>query len=239
MLTVALPRGKSLEQRTLELFRQARITVRREGDSIDFPGPAELSEGSFIKPKRIPLLVAEGDFDIGITGEDVILESGAHVEVCARLNYSRSTDEHTRNARIKQREPFRPFAPVVLAEHAAEFFEIDQTDPFMTMAPRVRTDKAHLIPAAVHVDGTARIQTVDRPANPRYYRLIEEFARRTGILIILNTSFNHREPIVASPADAVACYLRTGMDLLVLGDFVAVRPALGGIGENIKEYATA
>ena len=143
------------------------------------------------------------------------------------------------NARIKQREPFRPFAPVVLAEHAAEFFEIDQTDPFMTMAPRVRTDKAHLIPAAVHVDGTARIQTVDRSANPRYYRLIEEFARRTGIPIILNTSFNHREPIVASPADAVACYLRTGMDLLVLGDFVAVRPALGGIGEDIKEYATA
>jgi len=143
------------------------------------------------------------------------------------------------NARIKQREPFRPFAPVVLAEHAAEFFEIDQTDPFMTMAPRVRTDKAHLIPAAVHVDGTARIQTVDRSANPRYYRLIEEFARRTGIPIILNTSFNHREPIVASPADAVACYLRTGMDLLVLGDFVAVRPASGGIGENIKEYATA
>jgi len=143
------------------------------------------------------------------------------------------------NARIKQREPFRPFAPVVLAEHAAEFFEIDQTDPFMTMAPRVRTDKAHLIPAAVHVDGTARIQTVDRSANPRYYRLIEEFARRTGIPIILNTSFNHREPIVASPADAVACYLRTGMDLLVVGDFVAVRPALGGIGENIKEYATA
>jgi ATP phosphoribosyltransferase len=96
MLTVALPRGKSLEQRTLELLSQARITVRREGDAIDFPGTAELSEGSFIKPKRIPLLVAEGDFDIGITGEDVILESGAHVEVCARLNYSRSTDEHTR-----------------------------------------------------------------------------------------------------------------------------------------------
>src|SRR5882724_7386171 len=96
MLTVALPRGKSLEHRTLELFGNARISIRREGDSVGFPGTAELSDGSFIKPKRIPLLVAEGDFDIGITGEDVILESGARVEICTRLNYSRSTDEHTR-----------------------------------------------------------------------------------------------------------------------------------------------
>ena len=126
------------------------------------------------------------------------------------------------NARIKQREPFRPFAPAVLVERASEFFEIDQPDPFMTMAPRVRADKVQLIPAAVHVDGTARIQTVDRSANPRYYRLIEEFGRLTGVPVILNTSFNRREPIVASPADAVACYLQTGMDALVIGDFLTV-----------------
>ena len=81
------------------------------------------------------------------------------------------------NARVKHREPFRPFAPAVLEERAAEFFEIDQSDPFMTMAPRVRTDKAHLIPAAVHVDGTARIQTVNRASNPRFYALIKEFGR--------------------------------------------------------------
>jgi carbamoyltransferase len=92
----------------------------------------------------------------------------------------------------------------------------------MTMAPRVRADKAHLIPAAVHVDGTARIQTVERAANPRYYALIEEFARLTGVPVILNTSFNRREPIVASPADAVTCYLQTGMDALAIGDFLAV-----------------
>src|SRR5205085_10258947 len=96
MLTIALPRGKSLEHRTLELFGQARINVRREGDSVEFPGTPELRGGSFLKPKRIPLLVGEGDFDIGITCEDVILESGARVEICARLNYSRSTDHHTR-----------------------------------------------------------------------------------------------------------------------------------------------
>ena len=127
------------------------------------------------------------------------------------------------NARIKQREPFRPFAPAVLVERASEFFEIDQPDPFMTMAPRVRADKVQLIPAAVHVDGTGRIQTVDRSANPRYYRLIEEFGRLTGVPVVLNTSFNRREPIVASPADAVACYLQSGMDALAIGDFLAVR----------------
>jgi len=126
------------------------------------------------------------------------------------------------NRRIKQREPFRPFAPAVLVERASEFFEIDQPDPFMTMAPRVRPDKVALIPAAVHVDGTARIQTVDRTANPRYYRLIEEFGRRTQVPVILNTSFNRREPIVASPADAVACYLHTGMNALAIGDFLAI-----------------
>jgi carbamoyltransferase len=128
------------------------------------------------------------------------------------------------NARIKQREQFRPFAPAVLAERAAEFFEIDQPDPFMTMAPKVRGDKAHLIPAAIHVDGTARIQTVDRRTNPRFYRLIQEFASLTGVPVLLNTSFNKHEPIVASPADAISCHLRTGMDLLVIGDFVSKRP---------------
>ena len=123
------------------------------------------------------------------------------------------------NARVKHREPFRPFGPAVLEERAAEFFEIDQSDPFMTMAPRVRTDKAQMIPAAVHVDGTARIQTVDRASNPRFYGLIKEFAELTGIPVILNTSFNRQEPIVARPSEAISCYLRTQMDVLVLGDF--------------------
>jgi carbamoyltransferase len=120
---------------------------------------------------------------------------------------------------VKKREPFRPFAPVVLAERASEYFEVTQADPFMTLAPRVRAEKQSVIPAAVHVDGTGRIQTIDRTANPRYYGLIEEFARLTGVPVLLNTSFNRKEPIVASPKDAVACYLLSGMDVLVLGDF--------------------
>lgn len=123
------------------------------------------------------------------------------------------------NAKVKKRESFRPFAPAVLVERAHEFFEIDQADPFMTLAPRVRAESRDRIPAAVHVDGTGRIQTVERSSNPRYYGLIEQFGRLTGVPILLNTSFNRTEPIVATPEDAIACYLRTGMDVLVLGDF--------------------
>ena len=123
------------------------------------------------------------------------------------------------NARIKYREPFRPFAPAVLAEYAADYFEISQPDPFMTLAPRVRPDKVDVIPAAVHVDGTGRIQTVDRASNPRYYGVIEEFMKLTGVPVVLNTSFNKQEPIVARPEEAVSCFLRTEMDTLVLGNF--------------------
>lgn len=123
------------------------------------------------------------------------------------------------NAKVKKRESFRPFAPAVLVERAHEFFEIDQADPFMTLAPRVRSENRDRIPAAVHIDGTGRIQTVERSSNPRYYGLIEAFGALTGVPVLLNTSFNRTEPIVASPADAVSCYLRTGMDVLVMGDF--------------------
>ncbi|MBV1693290.1 MAG: carbamoyltransferase [Hyphomicrobiales bacterium] len=127
------------------------------------------------------------------------------------------------NARIKKRESFRPFAPVVPIERAAEFFEISQPDPFMTLAPRVRPDKRALIPAAVHVDGTGRIQTIAESANPRYHALITEFGRLTGVPVLINTSFNEQEPIVARPAEAVACFTRTEMDVLVMGDFYTRR----------------
>jgi Carbamoyltransferase C-terminus len=123
------------------------------------------------------------------------------------------------NTRIKYREPFRPFAPAVLAEYAADYFEISQPDPFMTLAPRVRPDKVDVIPTAVHIDGTGRIQTVERAFNPRYYGVIEEFMKLTGVPVVLNTSFNKQEPIVARPSEAVSCFLRTEMDTLVLGNF--------------------
>jgi carbamoyltransferase len=132
------------------------------------------------------------------------------------------------NAKVKKREGFRPFAPAVLVERSAEFFEIGQPDPFMTLAPRVRVDKLSVIPAAVHVDGTGRIQTVERSANPRYWGLIEAFGRLTGVPVLLNTSFNRKEPIVARPEDAIACYLEGGMDVLVLGDFYTTDRGPGG-----------
>jgi carbamoyltransferase len=123
------------------------------------------------------------------------------------------------NKRVKFREAFRPFAPAVLQEYASEYFEISQPDPFMTMAPRVKADKADKIPAAVHVDGTARIQTVDRRTNPRYYGVIEAFMKLTGVPVVLNTSFNKQEPIVSRPEEAISCFLRTEMDVLTLGNF--------------------
>lgn len=121
------------------------------------------------------------------------------------------------NAKIKHREEFRPFAPAVLEERAGEYFEIDQRDPFMTLAPRVRPEKLSVIPAAVHVDGTGRIQTVSRSQNQLYYDLIAAFGKLTGVPVLLNTSFNRHEPIVARPNEAISCFLRTGMDILAIG----------------------
>lgn len=123
------------------------------------------------------------------------------------------------NARIKSREPFRPFAPVVLVEEAQRFFDLDGPDPFMTKAPRVHPAMRGVIPAGVHVDGTARVQTIERSANPRYYDLIKTFGELTGVPVLINTSFNEREPIVARPEEAIACFLRTDIDVLALGDF--------------------
>jgi len=125
------------------------------------------------------------------------------------------------NARIKFREEFRPFAPSVMEEHCAEWFDLDISSPYMLMIPTVREDKRGIIQAVTHVDGTARPQTVSRTANPRYHALIEEFYRLTGCPLILNTSFNVKgEPIVDSPADALRCFFSTGLDYLVMGDFI-------------------
>jgi len=127
----------------------------------------------------------------------------------------------------------------VLAERASDFFEIDQPDPFMTLAPRVRSERISDIPAAVHVDGTARIQTVEQSANPRFHRLISEFGELTGVPVLLNTSFNRQEPIVASPADAISCYLRTSMDVLVLNNFFITARPLGAAQSAQVEFSKA
>lgn len=127
------------------------------------------------------------------------------------------------NRKIKRRESFRPFAPSALAAHVADWFETDQGAPFMERVAVVRPDKRALIPAVVHVDGTARLQTVSAETAPRYAALIEAFAALTGTPMVLNTSFNENEPIVCAPEQAVDCFLRTRMDLLVLGDWMISR----------------
>jgi carbamoyltransferase len=129
------------------------------------------------------------------------------------------------NARIKHREMFRPFAPSILAEATGEYFEKSYPCPFMTQAYTVRREKRDAIPAPTHVDGTGRLQTVTYQANPRYWALIREFANLTGVPVVLNTSFNDNEPIVCRPEEAIECFLRTNMDVLVLGDILVRKPA--------------
>jgi carbamoyltransferase len=129
------------------------------------------------------------------------------------------------NRRIKHREPFRPFAPSVLEEAMGEYFDGPQASPFMLLAYRVRPEKLDRIPAPTHVDGTARLQTVSRAANPRYWCLLKEFGKLAGVPIVLNTSFNENEPIVCTPEEAIDCFLRTRMDVLVLGDYLIEKKA--------------
>jgi carbamoyltransferase len=127
------------------------------------------------------------------------------------------------NARVKRRVPFRPFAPSVLEVRAAEWFEAAGSDPFMVKVRAARPERRDRIPAVLHVDGTARLQTVSRAQNPRFWSLIRAFEEATGVPMLLNTSFNENEPIVNTPEEALDCFLRTRMDRLVLGDWVVER----------------
>ncbi|HET8720646.1 MAG TPA: carbamoyltransferase C-terminal domain-containing protein [Nitrospira sp.] len=132
------------------------------------------------------------------------------------------------NMKVKLREPFRPFAPSVLEVRASEYFELSGSSPFMVRTAGVQSSMKGVIPAVVHVDGTARVQTVDGDSNHRYRRLLEAFARRTGVPVLLNTSFNVKEPIVCTPQEAVACFLRTSVDWLVMETLLARRPSRPG-----------
>jgi len=142
------------------------------------------------------------------------------------------------NRRIKHRESFRPFAPSILAESAGEFFEDAQPSPFMTFAYPLRPEKRQALPAATHVDGTCRLQTVTHDENPRFWKLIREFANLTGMPAVVNTSFNDNEPIVCSPGEAIDCFRRTHMDVLVMGNYV-VRKRTSADGKQFSEFASS
>lgn len=128
------------------------------------------------------------------------------------------------NEKVKQREPFRPFAPSILAEKADEYFEYYYKSPFMLFTFPVKKDLADKIPAVVHVDRTARPQAVLKETNPRYWSLINEFYKITGIPMVLNTSFNVQEPIVCTPQEAINTFINTKVDYLILEDFMARSP---------------
>jgi len=127
------------------------------------------------------------------------------------------------NARIKKREPFRPFAPSILEERVGEYFEQTYPSPAMLMVYQVKQEKRSVIPAVTHVDGSGRLQTVTRSSNPRYYQLIADFEQLTSVPVVLNTSFNEDEPIVCTPEEALNCFQRTRMDVLFLGNFMVQR----------------
>lgn len=135
----------------------------------------------------------------------------------------RSDMKDVLNGRIKHRETYRPFAPSVLEERVGEYFERSEPSPFMLMVYKVRAEKRSAVPAITHVDNTGRLQTVSASTNPRYHALISEFERQTGIGMVLNTSFNEHEPIVAEPVHALSCYLRTRMDVLAIGNWILER----------------
>jgi carbamoyltransferase len=135
------------------------------------------------------------------------------------------------NTKIKFREKFRPFAPSVAEEALDQYFEGAVPDPFMVQVYPVRPEKRDVIPAVTHVDGSGRLQSVSAKTNLKYYQLIKEFEKLTGVPIVLNTSFNENEPIVETPAQALDCFLRTRMDVIVLNDTMirrvpAAKPAL-------------
>jgi carbamoyltransferase len=131
------------------------------------------------------------------------------------------------NTKIKFREKFRPFAPSILEEALDEYFVDAAPDPFMQQVYAVRPDKRAVLPAITHADGSGRLQTVSERTNPRYYRLIREFSRISGVPVVLNTSFNENEPIVDTPEQALDCFLRTRMDAIVVGNTVIRRHARG------------
>jgi carbamoyltransferase len=129
------------------------------------------------------------------------------------------------NLRIKFREKFRPFAPSILEEEVGEWFEIDEPAPYMEKVFPIRKEKHALIPAVTHVDGSGRLQSVSKKTNPKYHALISKFFERTGVPIVLNTSLNENEPVVRIPEEAISCFLRTDMDVLVLGNYLIDRHA--------------
>lgn len=186
-----------------ELLQQAKLRYRRTTDLA-----AETAE-LLMQEKVVGWFQGRMEFGPRALGARSILASPLHASMQQRLNT------------IKDREDFRPVAPVVLEEEAANWFVGGDVSPFMVFVYDVRPDKADRIPAVRHVDGTARIQTINRRQNARYYELLQAFAQRSGVPVLINTSFNTRgEPVVCTPRDAVESFFTTPLDALAIGSFI-------------------
>jgi carbamoyltransferase len=201
--------GPAYDEKEIEAFlQQAKLRYRR---SADLAGEvADL----LAQNKVIGWFQGRMEFGPRALGARSILASPIDASMQARLNA------------IKDREDFRPVAPVVLEEEAANWFVDGDVSPFMVFIYDVRPDKAARIPAVRHVDGTARIQTINRTQNAVYYDLLRAFAARTGVPVLINTSFNTRgEPVVCSPRDAVESFCSTPLDILAIGPFLVDKQA--------------
>ena len=190
------------DEEILDALKKTGLTYRRLDDPAE-EGAALLADG-----KIIGWFQGRMEFGPRALGNRSILADPRDPHMVARINDT-----------VKFREPFRPFAPSVLEGHVSEYFDPPQDSPFMSKVSPIRTEKRGEVPAVTHVDGTGRLQTVAESQAPLYHRLIDAFRRRTGIPMILNTSFNVKdEPIVCTPSEAIRCFSSTGMDGLILGN---------------------
>jgi carbamoyltransferase len=157
------------------------------------------------------------------------MEFGARALGCRSILADPTRPEMTEivNRWVKHREDFRPFAPSVHAHRSSEFFKDIDSSPFMSFVSKVTPKAEKEIPAVVHVDGSARLQTLEKDVNPLYWSLLEEFEKVKGVPVVLNTSFNVKgEPIVCAPRDAIRCFYSTGIDVLSVGSFMLEKPGV-------------
>lgn len=189
---------------------QPHSDLQRVSGSDSFEKTADLLAGNFI----VGCFQGRSEMGPRALGNRSILMSPLKAE-----------NKDVLNARVKFRESFRPFAPACMLEHVQDYFEIDCPSPYMLLVPNVIPEKREVIPAVTHVDGTGRLQTLTPDLNPVFYRLASMFKQRTGVPVLLNTSFNvNGEPIVETPEDAIRCFRNTNIDAILVGDHLLMKP---------------
>lgn len=205
----------------VRLFRSRGLAVEGDSDSADGCRAARFADSAELC-RRTARAISEGKVVGWFQGR---MEWGPRAlgNRSILCDPRRADMKEILNAKIKRRESFRPFAPSILREHVHDWFEQDADVPFMMQVFQVREEKRKLAPATTHVDGSGRLQTVHRDTNPMYWNLISEFHALTGVPMVLNTSFNENEPVVCRPEEALDCFLRTKMDMLVMEKFVVSR----------------